>query len=261
MIELRELSAGYGGKPVLRGVSMAFPPGKVTVLLGPNGCGKSTLVKTALGLLPRQGGEILYDGVDLERLSARQAARKAAYLAQSREIPHITARRMVLHGRFPHLGYPRRYRAEDYAVAQKALEWAGAEELADRPVGELSGGQRQKVYLAMALAQDTETVFMDEPTTYLDVRHQLEVMAVSRRLADMGRAVVLVLHDLSLALREADRLAVLSEGRLHQAGTPEEIFSGGGLDRVFGVAVRRVRTEGGWLYYCLEPQAAKGEAK
>ena len=164
---------------------------------------------------------------------------------------------MVLHGRFPYLGYPRRYRAEDYETARKALEWAGAGDLADRPVGELSGGQRQKVYLAMALAQDTETIFMDEPTTYLDVRHQLEVMAVSRRLADMGRAVVLVLHDLSLALREADRLAVLSEGTLRQLGTPEEVFGSGELDRAFGVTVRRVWTESGWLYYCQEKQEPK----
>ena len=257
MIELQNVTVGYGGKPVLREVSMAFPPGQVTVLLGPNGCGKSTLMKTALGLLPRQGGEILYDGVDLARLTARQVARKAAYLPQSREIPRITARRMVLHGRFPYLGYPRRYRAEDYETARKALEWAGAGDLADRPVGELSGGQRQKVYLAMALAQDTETIFMDEPTTYLDVRHQLEVMAVSRRLADMGRAVVLVLHDLSLALREADRLAVLSEGTLRQLGTPEEVFGSGELDRAFGVTVRRVPAESGWLYYCREKQESK----
>ena len=252
MIELKNLTVGYGGKTVLRDVSLAFPPGKVTVLLGPNGCGKSTLMKTALGLLPRQGGEILYDSVDLSHLTTRQVACKAAYLAQSREIPRITVRRMVLHGRFPYLGYPRRYRAEDYEAAARALEWAGAADLADRPVQELSGGQRQKVYLAMALAQDTETVFMDEPTTYLDVRHQLEVMAVSHLLADMGRAVVLVLHDLSLALREADRLAVLADGALCQVGTPEEVFSGGELDRVFGVAIRRVRTESGWLYYCQE---------
>ena len=233
MIELKELTVGYGEKPVLREVSMVFPPGQVTVLLGPNGCGKSTLMKTALGLLPRQGGEILYDGVGLEHLTTRQVARKAAYLAQSREIPSITARRMVLHGRFPYLGYPRRYRAEDYETAQKALEWAGAGDLADCPMQELSGGQRQKVYLAMALAQDTETVFMDEPTTYLDVRHQLEVMTVSRRLA------------------------VLADGALRQIGTPEEIFAGGELDRAFGVTVRRVWTESGWLYYCQEKQEPK----
>lgn len=252
MIELHDVTVGYGGKPMLRDISLAFPPGQVTVLLGPNGCGKSTLMKTALGLLPRQSGEILYDGVNLEQMTTRQVARKAAYLPQSREIPSITARRMVLHGRFPYLGYPRRYRAEDYEAAAKALEWAGAADLADRSVRELSGGQRQKVYLAMALAQDTETVFMDEPTTYLDVRHQLEVMSVSRRLADMGRAVVLVLHDLPLALRAADRLAVLADGALCQVGTPEEIFTGGELDRAFGVTVQRVRTENGWLYYCRE---------
>ena len=252
ILTCKGLSKRFGGTQALDQVDLSIEPGRIVGLLGPNGSGKSTLIKTALGLLPRQGGEILYDGVDLGHLTPRQVARKAAYLAQSREVPSITARRMVLHGRFPYLGYPRRYRAEDYEAAAKALEWAGAADLADRSVRELSGGQRQKVYLAMALAQDTETVFMDEPTTYLDVRHQLEVMSVSRRLADMGRAVVLVLHDLSLALRAADRLAVLADGALCQVGTPEEIFTGGELDRAFGVTVQRVRTENGWLYYCRE---------
>lgn len=250
MIETKHLSAGYGGHTVLRDISLSFPPGQVTVLLGPNGCGKSTLVKTVLGLQPRQGGDILFDGESIDCLTVRQIAQKAAYLAQSRNIPSITARRMVLHGRFPYLDYPRRYRPEDHEAARRALAWADAEDLADRPMPELSGGQRQKVYLAMALAQDTDTIFMDEPTTFLDVRHQMEVMAVSRRLADMGRAVVLVLHDLSLALREADRVAVLAEGTLCQVGTAEEIFAGGVLDRVFGITVKRVRTDSGWRYYC-----------
>ncbi len=249
MIELKDLSAGYGGHAVLHGISMAFPPGQVTVLLGPNGCGKSTLVKAALGLLPDRTGDVLFDGVSIDRLTVRQIAQKAAYMAQARNIPSITARRMVLHGRFPYLGYPRRYRPEDREMARQALAWADAEDLADRPMSELSGGQRQKVYLAMALAQDTETIFMDEPTTYLDVKHQMEVMSVSRRLAELGRAVVLVLHDLSLALREADQLAVLEEGMLRRTGTAEEIFSSGVLDRVFGVAVKRIWTEHGWQYY------------
>ena len=249
MIELQNVTVGYGGKPVLREVSMAFPPGQVTVLLGPNGCGKSTLMKTALGLLPRQGGEILYDGVDLARLTARQVARKAAYLPQSREIPSITARRMVLHGRFPYLGYPRKYRPEDYAAAEQALRAVDALDLAGLDVQTLSGGQRQRVYLAMALAQDTETILMDEPTTYLDVRHQLEVMETARRLAGQGRAVVLVLHDLCLALRTADRVAVLWDGALRQTGTPEEAFSGGVLDRAFGIRLCRMETSGGWQYY------------
>lgn len=250
MIELRELDCGYQGKTVLRNVTLSFPAGKVLVLLGPNGCGKSTLLRTALGLLPKQGGEVRFDGVEIGTLSPKQIAQKAAYLSQSRNVPSISARRMVLHGRFPHLSYPRRYRQEDHAAVKRALEQADAAELADRPMEQLSGGQRQKVYLAMALAQETETVLMDEPTTYLDVRHQLETMDMARNLARQGRAVVLVLHDLSLALQTADVLAVLDQGTLQMVGTAEEVFSSGVLDDAFGVTVKRVDSEDGWQYYC-----------
>ena len=134
-------------------------------------------------------------------------------------------------------------------MVRRALDWVGASELADRTLAELSGGQRQKVYLAMALAQDTETVLMDEPTTYLDVSCQLEVMALARRLAEEGRAVVMVLHDLTLALRYAHRAVLLSEGRVRQIGTPEELVQSGVLERVMGIALGRVETEEGWRYY------------
>ena len=212
MIELRKISAGYRGEPVLRDVDLVFPAGCVTVLLGPNGCGKSTLLKTALGLLPALSGEVLYDGAPLSGMPPEQVARRAAYMAQSRNVPSIEARRMVLHGRFPYLSFPRRYRKSDYAAVRRAMEKADALELADRPMQELSGGQRQKVYLAMALAQETPAVFMDEPTTFLDVRHQMDVMRTARGLADGGKAVVLVSHDLCQALRTADRvLLVLAE--------------------------------------------------
>ncbi len=249
MIELKNVSAGYGGHDVLHGMTLAFPPGRVLALLGPNGCGKSTLLRTVLGLTPKSGGEILLDGAPLESLSPRQRALKAAYLPQSRPAPNITARRMVLHGRFPHLSYPRCYRQEDNQAVSRALAWADASDLANRPMGELSGGQRQKVYLAMALAQDAPTLLMDEPTTFLDVGHQLEVTAMARRLAEEGRAVVMVLHDLPLALRWADDIALLSVGRLAAYGTAEEVYASGRLDRVFGVALRRVETESGWQYY------------
>lgn len=249
MIELRHLRAGYPGRTVLEDVSLEFRPGQVLAVLGPNGCGKSTLLRTANGLLSKLGGEVLADSVPLGSLSAREIAQKAAYLPQSRATPNITAGRMVLHGRFPYLSYPRRYRAEDHAMVRRALDWVGASELADRTLAELSGGQRQKVYLAMALAQDTETVLMDEPTTYLDVSCQLEVMALARRLAEEGRAVVMVLHDLTLALRYAHRAVLLSEGRVRQIGTPEELFQSGVLERVMGIALGRVETEEGWRYY------------
>ena len=253
MIELKDLFAGYPGHEVLHGISLTFQPGKVLALIGPNGCGKSTLLKTANGLLPRSSGQVLLDGTPLESYKPKQIARRVAYLPQERAVPDITARRMVLHGRFPYLSYPRRYRPEDYAAVDRALAWADASDLADIPVPQLSGGQRQKIYVAMALAQDTRTILMDEPTTYLDVRHQLEVLDVSRRLAAEGKAVVLVLHDLCMAFQCADLVAVMSQGRLVQTGTPEEIYNSnsGTLERVMGTVLRRVKTEIGWRYFYL----------
>ena len=249
MIELKKLRAGYPDRPVLKGIDLVMRPGEVLAVLGPNGCGKSTLLRAAGGLLPRTGGEVLIDGVRLERLSTKQIAQKIAYLPQSRSVPSITARRMVLHGRFPYLSYPRRYSREDYEMVRSALDWVGALELADRQLTELSGGQRQKIYLAMALAQDTQTILMDEPTTYLDVSCQLEVMALARRLAEQGRAVVMVLHDLCLALRCAGRAVLLRDGRVLREGTPEELYTGGELERVMGAALGRVETGDGWRYY------------
>ena len=158
---------------------------------------------------------------------------------------------MALHGRFPYLSFPRQYRPEDYAAADAALEAAGAADLAGRMMDTLSGGQRQKVYLAMALAQQAPTILMDEPTTWLDPRHQLEVMATARRLAAEGRAVGLVSHELSLALRTADRVALLAGGKLAAFGTPEEVYQSGALEGAFGVKIGRSQAENGWHYYYL----------
>ena len=249
MIQLEHISAGYGGPLVVQDVSLDLNPGEVLVLLGPNGCGKSTLLRVIAGLQPPAGGQVLVDGQPAGRLTRRQLAQKVTYLPQSRTVPNITAYRMVLHGRFPYLSYPRRYRPEDHAAARKALEQADAWELAQLPVQTLSGGQRQKVYLAMALAQDTQTILMDEPTTYLDIQHQLDLLAFSQALAREGRAVVLVLHDLCLALRFAHRGAVMAGGRLLQTGTPDELFSSGTLKTTFHTPLNRIQTAGGWRYY------------
>ncbi len=249
MIEIRKLAAGYNGRAVFTDVTLDFVPGEVLVLAGPNGCGKSTLLKAVAGIEPVMAGEILFDSVPMGRLTPRETAQKAAYMPQERGVPSISVRRMALHGRFPYLSYPRRYREEDYAIVDAALERADASELAARPVPELSGGQRQQAYLAMALAQDTGTIMMDEPTAFLDIGHQLAVMDTARALAGEGRAVVLVLHDLCLAMKRADRLAVLADGGLAALGAPEDIFASGVVDRVFGVRLRRVETESGWQYY------------
>ena len=159
---------------------------------------------------------------------------------------------MVLHGRFPYLSYPRRYSEQDKEIARAAMERTGSRQYETVKVNELSGGQRQGVYLAMALAQDTETVFMDEPTTYLDIRHQLDSMQTARALASEGKAVVLVLHDLSLALAVADKVAVFEQGSLRCCDSPEQVFQSGILEDVFGVKVHCADTPKGKHYYCTK---------
>lgn len=249
MIELKNLAAGYRERRVLEQVTLEFRPGEVTALIGPNGSGKSTLIRTVLGLLPKLEGDILLGGKPMDAFSPRERARQMAYLAQFRAVPNITVKRMVLHGRFPYLGYPRRYRPEDHEIVEEAMKRAGVEGLAQHPLSELSGGQRQRVYLAMALAQDTPYLFFDEPTTYLDVGRQLEVMQTARKLAREGKAVVMALHDLPLALRGADRIVVLDEGRVRFSGTPEQLYQSGVIPGVFGVKVCRVETDSGFRYY------------
>lgn len=250
MIKLENLSAGYGSRTVLSGMSMSIEPGKVTALLGPNGCGKSTLLRTICGLQRPLAGQVVVDGTPSDELTSRQMALNVSYLAQSRNTPNILARRMVLHGRFPHVPYPRRYGREDYAAVDRAMRMADAADLAASFMGELSGGERQKVYLAMTLAQDTQTILMDEPTTYLDIAHQLKVLEISRQLAREGKALLLVLHDVCQALRWVDQTAVISEGRIKFLGTPVDAFETGILDEVFGVRMRRFEAQDGWQYYC-----------
>ena len=249
MIEIRDLAAGYPGKPVLRDVNLSVPRGKVTVLLGPNGCGKSTLLKAIIRINPHSAGRIMLDGEDITRFSPRQLAQKVTYLAQSRQVPGMSVMQMVLHGRFPYLGYPRRYRAQDKEIAAECLERLGILELQSTSMSKLSGGQRQKVYIAMALAQDTPVVLMDEPTTFLDVHHQMLMMQQARLLADCGKTVVMVLHDLPLAMQTADCVAVMERGEIVCFGEKEEVYASGCLDRVFGVRISRFRTETGWQYY------------
>ena len=250
MIELRHLSAGYGGKPVVEDVSLCFPEGKVTVLLGPNGSGKSTLLKAALGLLDAGKEQIFYEGVAIEKLKRRQVAQQAALLAQTRPEAEIQAERLVLHGRFPYLSYPRQYTEKDRVIAKEAMERTGAAEFANCLVNRLSGGQRQSVYLAMLLAQQTKSVFLDEPTAFLDISHQLELMDWVKLLAKEGRAAVMVLHDLPLAMEHADRIALMAGGRLAFLGTPEELYDSGKIEGVFGIRFHRFQNENGMHYFC-----------
>lgn len=252
MLEIINLSAGYSGKDIVENVSISIPTGQVTVILGPNGCGKSTLLKALCGILRVSAGEVTLDGQSILTLPRKLLAQKIAFLAQNRQIPDITVRRLVLHGRFPYLSYPRNYRPEDHAATGAAMEQMGITDLADTLVSQLSGGQRQKAYIAMALAQDTPVIVLDEPTTYLDVSHQMQMMRMARDLSGQGKTVVMVLHDLSHAMQVADRVVLMDGGRIIIQGTPETVFASGRLDSVFGVKLGRVKTDGGWHYYCKD---------
>lgn len=245
MIKLHQVCAGYGEAEKLHGIDLLFEQGKLTIVAGPNGCGKSTLLKAIGGLLPLTHGSIMIGGRHLGEFSPKELAQTMALLPQSRNVPGITARRLVLHGRFPYLGYPRRYRQEDYQVVQRAMEQTGTLHLANASLENLSGGERQKVYLAMAFAQDTPVVLLDEPTTYLDVRHQLEVMALAQKMTRQGKTVVLVLHDLNLALQYADAMVVMENGVVAGTGKPYALVQSGLIDRVFGVTTKGYTTEGG----------------
>ena len=249
MIELHNVCAGYHGIEVLHHINLTIEKGKITVFVGPNGCGKSTLLKALTRFNPHFSGKILVNGMEIEQYSSIKLAREIAYLPQSRTVPEITVLKMVLHGRFPYLSYPRRYRKEDLEKAREALRWAEIEELAEKSMSSLSGGTRQKVYIAMAIAQDTPVILMDEPTSFLDISHQLRLMEVARELAREGKAVVLVLHDLSLAMRTADVLVVMKEGRILQTGSPKQVYQSGVLQEAFDVQVMQVDTEYGAQYF------------
>ncbi|NKX92822.1 ABC transporter ATP-binding protein [Sanguibacter hominis ATCC BAA-789] len=234
------LTVGYRDRVVIEDLDLAVPPGAVTAIVGANACGKSTLLRSMSRLLAPQQGHVLLDGRAVHATPARQLARTLGLLPQSPVAPDgITVGDLVGRGRHPHHGLMSRWTtADDVAVAQ-ALEATGTADLIDRPVDELSGGQRQRVWIAMALAQQTDLLLLDEPTTFLDVAHQVEVLDL---LTDLNRArgttVIMVLHDLNLAARYADHLVAMVDGAVHAAGAPGDVLTEDTVRTVFGLESR-----------------------
>ena len=249
MLELKNIRAGYRKKEILHGVSTSFERGKLTVIVGPNGSGKTTLLRCALGILPISQGEVTVDGLSLSELKQNEIAKRIAYLSQGKETPPMTVGQMVLHGRFAHAGYPRIYTENDRLIAHSAMERMGISELCDRELSELSGGMRQNAYVALALAQSSDYVLMDEPTSYLDIGNSLQLMRTLRELADEGKGIVAVLHDIPLAMAFADVIAVMSAGESVAQGAPKELFESGIFGEVFGVELKRSETEDGTVYH------------
>lgn len=239
MFELQQVSVGYDHLPLLQDVSFTVQGGQLTTLVGTNGCGKTTLLKAIARQLPLLGGQVQLQGRPIQNYDRKEFARTAAFMPQVRNIPEITVRGLVSHGRFPYLGLSRQMTAKDKAAVQAAMEATGVARWADRDLRELSGGERQRVYLAMALAQGGDAILLDEPTTYLDASAQFELLELLRGLAGQGKAVLLVLHDLAQALQYSDRVAVLAGGKLAAFDTPPRLFESKILDEIFGVTICR----------------------
>ncbi|WP_103504230.1 MULTISPECIES: ABC transporter ATP-binding protein [unclassified Streptomyces] len=234
------LSLGYGDRTVVSDLDLAVPPGAITVIVGANACGKSTLLRAMSRLLSPRTGRVLLDGREVHRMPAKELARVLGLLPQSPIAPEgITVADLVGRGRHPHQGVFSRWNERDDAAVAQALEATQTTALADRPVDELSGGQRQRVWIAMSLAQQTEVLLLDEPTTFLDPSHQIEVLDLLTDLnQNRGTTIVMVLHDLNLAARYADRLIALADGRLHAAGEPSEVLTEENVRAVFGLDSR-----------------------
>ncbi|WP_116245405.1 ABC transporter ATP-binding protein [Nocardiopsis sp. FIRDI 009] len=239
-LETEGLTLGYGEEPVVHDLTVSVPPGVVTSIVGANGCGKSTLLRGMARLLTPRSGRVLLNGSDIHALATRDVARIVGLLPQNPVAPEgITVADLVGRGRYPHQGWFRRWTAEDDRAVQEALTATDTLDLAERPVDELSGGQRQRVWIAMTLAQRTDLLLLDEPTTFLDIAHQVEVLDLLLELnRTRGTTVVMVLHDLNLAARYSDHLVAMREGRVHASGRPRDVVTEDLVRDVFGLSAK-----------------------
>ncbi len=234
------LSLGYRDRTVIEGLDLAVPPGRITAIVGANACGKSTLLRSMSRLLAPRAGQVLLDGRAVHQMPAKELARTLGLLPQSPLAPEgITVADLVGRGRHPHQRLLSRWSREDDRAVAAALEATSTVDLADRAVDELSGGQRQRVWIAMVLAQQTDLLLLDEPTTFLDVSHQIDVLDLLVDLnRDRGTTIVMVLHDLNLAARYADHLVAMARGTVRAAGDPSDVLTAGTVRDVFGLESR-----------------------
>ncbi|PVD10342.1 ABC transporter ATP-binding protein [Streptomyces sp. CS147] len=235
----RDVTVGYGDRTVIDQLDVAIPSGVITTIIGPNGCGKSTLLRTLTRLLKPTGGTVVLDGEDIGTLRTKDVAKKLGLLPQAPVAPEgLTVADLVARGRHPHQSWLRQWSSDDADVVRRALAMTGVADLADRTVDSLSGGQRQRVWISMTLAQGTDLLLLDEPTTYLDLAHAIDVLDLVDDLHESGCTVVMVLHDLNLATRYSDNLVVMRGGAVLAQGHPRDVITAELLHEAFGLRAK-----------------------
>lgn len=261
-LSVSRLEVGYDDRTIVQELDFVVSNGALTILVGANGCGKSTLIKAMARVLTPQGGQVLLDGKDIHRSPTREVARKLGLLPQGPVAPEgLTVRELVGQGRFPHQSLLRQWTSADEAAVNGAMAIAQVIDFADRPVDTLSGGQRQRCWIAMALAQETDLILLDEPTTFLDLKVQVDVMNLLADLAHKtGRTLVVVLHELSLAAAYADVLVMMKQGRIVCSGAPEAIFTSENLRKVFGLEANVLRDPASGRLFCMPTRGVMAHA-
>lgn len=245
MLEFKNVDVSVSKTPILKNLSVCFEEGKITSIIGPNGCGKTTLLQTLIGVSSITSGDIIVDGKAFRNLQARERARLLSFLPQFREsAPCISVNTLVEHGRFPYMGFSRKMSEEDRIAVDKAIEYTGLSEYRYCMVNELSGGMQQRVYLAMQLAQNSPYMVMDEPMNYLDFPGQRELYGLIRDLVAKDKTIIIVLHDIGQALRISDEIVVMNERKICGTGTPEDLLKSGLIENVFNCKINEVTVDG-----------------
>ena len=232
-----DLYVSYGGPKIIEGLNVVIPSGEVTAIIGPNGCGKSTLLKALSRILTPEEGSVRLDGTDIKSIPTREVARKLGILTQNHREPEaISVSDLVRRGRYPHQGIFDQWSTEDQNAVERALEVTGLGEHKEETVDELSGGQKQRAWIAMILAQDSTLMLLDEPTTHLDMPHQMEILEMLVKLSvDEGRTIVLVLHDINMASRYCTNLIGMKEGKILTTGKPSKVVTAEMVESIFGL--------------------------
>lgn len=249
MIELIDVTAGYGRTYIIKNINVTFKKNKITSIIGPNGCGKTTLLKTMSRLINPVSGSVLFEGQDISQFSPKDFARKVAMLPQNRNTANVNVYNLIMHGRFPYAGFSRKPSEKDKQIVNMAMELTKTYDLKEKNILQISGGERQRVYIAMSIAQDTDVILLDEPTTHLDIYHQMEIIDLIKKLNEKGKTIIMVMHDISQAMMNSDLVCVMNNGSILCCCEPDYVYEKKYIEEAFKITCRQNIINSDIFYY------------